>query len=142
MSAYGGITDLLLEHKKTREAGVYEVFKKGEDDWTRMLKAVKTEMLQLNETMFTDESLLNDVNHFIEQRINQAHSLLENLYSLRGHGHFSIQSHLDTVREMLASIGEAHMTKLLTLEDINAEFIDLTGWHAEEHQTLDEQILK
>ena len=29
VSAYGGVTDLLLEHKKSGEPGVYDLFEKG-----------------------------------------------------------------------------------------------------------------
>ena len=32
VSAYGGITNLLLEHKKTGEQGVYGLFASGEGD--------------------------------------------------------------------------------------------------------------
>lgn len=148
VSAYGGITDLLLEHKKTGEAGVYEIFKKGrdEEDWTQTLDTVRSRMLQLNAQMYDAQVLRDEADEFINQRIDQAHALLGNLYELCSHGHFSIKSHLETVREMLASIGEAHsafnLTKLLSAEGIDAEFIDLTGWKAKEQMTLDERILK
>src|SRR5690606_912711 len=60
------------------------------------------------------------------------------------HGHFELTAHLFTVREMLASIGEAHsawnMAHLLRRDGINARFVDLTGWQSQQVETLDEII--
>ena len=33
VSAYGGFTDMLLENKKTGEAGVYQLYAGSETDW-------------------------------------------------------------------------------------------------------------
>src|SRR5690606_16228516 len=63
------------------------------------------------------------------------------------HGHFQLDSHLATVREMLASLGEAHsawnLSRLLANEGVRTRFVDLTGWHADADApvpSLDERI--
>jgi aspartate kinase len=146
VSAYGGITNELLEHKKTGEPGVYALFTNNDDDaaWRTALHALRTLMQQINAELFDDEELLTRANHFIEQRLDDAESVLDNLEQLCEHGHFELEDHLLSVREMLTSIGEAHSawnaTELLRLEGINARFVDLSGWNANEALPLDEVI--
>ncbi len=146
VSAYGGITDQLLEHKKTGKPGVYALFTNDDDDasWRSALHALRTLMQQTNAELFDDEQLLADANLFIGQRLDEAEQVLDNLERLCEHGHFELEDHLLTVREMLASIGEAHSawntSQLLRLEGINARFVDLSGWSANEALPLDEVI--
>lgn len=146
VSAYAGMTDLLLNHKKSGEPGVYELFAASlnSDGWQKKLQAVKQQMLLINADLFTDQQALQDANQFIIERLEDAHSCLDDLQRLCLHGHFSLASHLNSVKEMLACLGEAHsaynMSKLLQLEGINACFIDLTGWQSDKHITLDERI--
>ena len=47
VSAYGGITDLLLEHKKTGRLGVYGLFAANEDgqSWREAMDVVREQML-------------------------------------------------------------------------------------------------
>ena len=62
----------------------------------------------------------------------------------RVHGHFQLRSHLQTVRELLASLGEAHSAYntvlLLQGEGLNARLVDLCGWDQPTPLPLDEQI--
>ncbi|WP_236632932.1 aspartate kinase [Endozoicomonas elysicola] len=145
VSAYAGITDLLLEHKKTGEAGVYSCFIDGEkeDAWLDMLGKLETRLLEINKDMFSGH-YLSQANQFIRQRIADAQTCMTSLHSLCSYGHFQLQQHLATVREMLASIGEAHSafnsTLLLKSRDINARFVDLTGWKTSEPLPMDEMI--
>lgn len=145
VSAYGGLTDKLLEHKKNGQPGVYALFANGvnDDSWLAALLELKQEMLNINETLFNDESLQR-ANQFITERIDNAQHVLGDLQSLCSHGHFAIEDHLATVREMLASIGEAHsawnMASLLQRDGVNAVFVDLTAWQTAEHTSLDERI--
>src|SRR5690606_39423145 len=50
VSAYGGMTDLLLEHKKSGEPGVYARFAEAEreDAWLDALERVRSAMLEKN----------------------------------------------------------------------------------------------
>ena len=146
VSAYGGITNLLLEHKKTGQAGVYALFANGvkDDSWKTALQTLKHEMFGINEDMFGAGELLQQANRFIGERLDDAKDCLTDLHRLCQHGHFSLDAHLSTVREMLASIGEAHsawnMAQQLQQKGINARFVDLTAWDSSKHMNLDERI--
>ncbi len=146
VSAYGGITNLLLEHKKTDQPGIYALFTDAEDEnaWRSAMVSLRDEFHALNSQLFAESDLLEVANTFINQRIEDAEMVLENLRNLCEHGHFELDDHLLTVREMLASIGEAHSAwntaQLLKRDGINARFIDLSGWRAAETRPLDEVI--
>jgi len=145
VSAYAGITDKLLEHKKTGQAGVYGLFAGSLEDkgWLVALDQVRSEMQEINTSLFS-EALLEQANAFINERLDDAEKCLSDLHSLCLHGHFELDAHLWTVREMLASLGEAHsawnMAHLLQQDGINACYVDLTGWHTDKHVSLDERI--
>lgn len=147
VSAYGGITNDLLEHKKTGELGIYSLFASSAQDesWQEAIQALKQKLYAINKGLFNDQQVLDRANHFITERINAAEECLTGLQGLCRHGHFSLAKHLETVKEMLASIGEAHSawntTELLKLEGINACFVDLTGWRANNHISLDQRII-
>lgn len=147
VSAYGGITNKLLEHKKTGQPGIYALFAGSMEDktWQDAIDALQAELHEINTGLF-DSELLLEANAFIDERINDARQCLLDLHSLCLHGHFALSAHLSTVREMLASIGEAHSAwntaKLLQRDGINACFVDLTGWQSDMHISLDERILQ
>jgi aspartate kinase len=146
VSAYSGITNRLLEHKKSGHPGIFALF--TEDDeasgWQGAMGALRTEMAALNHALFGDTPELAEANAFIGQRLDEAARLLDNLQALCRHGHFELEAHLLTVREMLASIGEAHSAwntaRRLQGEGINARFVDLCGWSSGEAQPLDQVI--
>lgn len=146
VSAYGGITDQLLEHKKSGQAGVYALFSSSveDDSWQDQLRQLQQNMVAINQSLFETGPMLDEANAFIQERLDEAERCLTDLQSLCQHGHFSLEDHLATVREMLASIGEAHSAwntaRLLQRDGVNACFVDLTGWQCKEHVPLDEQI--
>ena len=69
---------------------------------------------------------------------------MKSLHHLCTYGHFQLEEHLMKVREMLASIGEAHSAynSVLALRKagINARFVDLTGWHMDQPLPFEEMI--
>ncbi|MAT52730.1 MAG: aspartate kinase [Porticoccaceae bacterium] len=145
VSAYGGITNKLLEHKKTGQPGVYGLFANAnDDDWQVALDQLKDELNNINRELFTDDAVCIEADAFIDERLEETRSCLRDLENVCQHGHFALESHLKTVREMLASLGEAHsawnLAQLLRLEDINARFVDLTGWSTDAHLSLDDRI--
>lgn len=148
VSAYGGMTDQLLEHKKSGKAGVFAHFSSDEDagSWREALNCVRQNMFQKNAELFNSADAISKANVFIGERLDTAERCLEDLQRLCGHGHFSLEAHLSTVREMLASLGEAHsarnMAELLKEEGVNARFVDLTGWNADKSLGMDEHILE
>ncbi|KXJ50698.1 aspartate kinase [Neptuniibacter pectenicola] len=145
VSAYSGVTDLLLEHKKTGDAGVYSCFAEAEkeDAWIDQLEKVKAKLLAINERMFTGQDL-SSANTFISGRIADTERCMQNLHNLCSYGHFQLEEHLSTIREMLASIGEAHSAyntvKLLHQNGLPARFVDLTGWKQEQSLPVDQMI--
>jgi aspartate kinase len=145
VSAYGGITDRLLEHKKSGQPGVFALFRAdaGDDAWIQALEDLRQLMHDINAQWFQPDTLVA-ANHFVDCRIDQARSCLEDLASLCCHGHFTLSTHLQTVRELLASIGEAHsawnLATLLSADGVNTQFVDLTGWDDDQTFELDERI--
>ncbi|PHZ84581.1 aspartate kinase [Paremcibacter congregatus] len=146
VSAYGGLTDLLLENKKTGQPGVFGLFASSINDtgWQEALLKLRQRVYQINTELFGEGPLLDKANAFITARLDSSAQCLTDLQRLCRHGHFALDMHLDTVREMLASIGEAHsawnMAHLLERDGVNACFVDLTGWQTEEHHSLDERV--
>ncbi|WP_343232461.1 aspartate kinase [Motiliproteus sediminis] len=146
VSAYGGVTDKLLEHKKSGQPGIYALFAGSVEDqsWRLALENLRDELFIINAGLFPEPALLAEANNFIAERLDSASKCLDDLQSLCLHGHFALEGHLATVREMLASIGEAHSAwntaRLLQRDGVNARFVDLTGWQCEEHVSLDERI--
>lgn len=146
VSAYAGMTDLLLEHKKTGRPGVHARFLADdpEESWEDALDEVRDAMRERNRAMFARPGSRAQADRFVEERIEAMRSCLEDLDRLRGHGHFRLTEPLATVREMLAGLGEAHSahSTALLLRDrgVNAVFVDLTGWQQDRLSSLDERI--
>lgn len=149
VSAYSGITNLLLEHKKTARPGVFGLFANARDEaaWNGELAKVRKQLLEINHALFTSAMDRAAAKAFIEERLTAAENCLGDLDRLCRHGHFQLDSHLATVREMLASLGEAHsawnLSRLLASEGVRTRFVDLTGWHADPDApvpSLDERI--
>lgn len=148
VSAYAGITDMLLEHKKTGEPGVHALFAGSESEWAwgDAITDVGAEMRHINAEIFKDDEADRLVaDRFVRERIEGVRSCLLDLHRLCSYGHFNLNEHLATVREMLAGLGEAHSahntTLLLKRHGVNAVFVDLTGWRDESHPTLDGKIM-
>jgi aspartate kinase len=146
VSAYAGMTDDLLEHKKTGEPGVYALFASAEGGWawSDALSAVAAKMQARNGDIFADEGARLQADRFVRERIEGVRSCLIDLSRLCSFGHFQLQHHLLTVREMLASLGEAqsafNTVLLLNLHGVNARLVDLTGWREGAQYELDECI--
>ena len=144
VSAYAGMTDLLLEQKRSGEPGVYGWFVRNEDGWRDALERVREAMCERNATMFARSESLEEANRFVHQRIESIEACLGDLDRLRAHGRFSLKDQLVTVREMLAGLGEAHSAQstalLLRDRGVNAVFVDLTLWREDDPLTLDQRI--
>lgn len=148
VSAYGGITNELLEHKKSSSPGIYSLFSKDDDSWAwgDAISRVSQHMCEINKEF---EGLGLDVmqaDRFVKERIEGARSCLLDLTRLCSFGHFQLDEHLMTVREMLSAIGEAHSAHntYLILKDrgVNARFVDLSGWMETEQLSFDDTIKK
>ena len=146
VSAFGGITDLLLEHKKSGEPGVYALFANAENDhgWSQKLSDVAGAMCAAHAEVLdhpADRSLADD---FVKERIEGARSCLIDLQRICSYGHFRLSQHMNVIRELLSGLGEAHSafvtSLLLRRHDVAARFVDLSGWRGEAEVTLDERI--
>jgi aspartate kinase len=146
VSAYAGITNSLLEDKADGTPGVFSLYSQSDSEWAwgDMLSKVAGEMLDINARLFSDEGHRQTADQFVRERIEGVRSCLIDLHRLCSYGHFNLPEHLETVRELLASLGEAHSAHntalLLNKLGVNARFIDLTGWRDESRQQLDERI--
>lgn len=145
VSAYNNVTNWLLEHKKTKEPGIYQKFLKGEDYHSALDELLK-KLLEINKT-FTDIKLdFQAAENFITHRIEQAKNILRNLDNVLATGYVNKQNILLAAREILSSIGEAHSAfnavNILLNNSINAKFIDLCGFDDSEYLTIDDRIRK
>ncbi|MCP3968359.1 MAG: aspartate kinase [Lentisphaerae bacterium] len=144
VSAYGGITNLLLENKKTGEPGIYGKFAQGSNDWEGKLEETRDEMIKYNrsyESIGLDQQLADD---FVNERIEGIRVCLRDLMRLRTFGHFSAKDYLPATREFLSALGEAHSAfnsvEILKKHNVNAVFVDLTGWKETEFYSMEEAI--
>ncbi|HUD96339.1 MAG TPA: aspartate kinase [Woeseiaceae bacterium] len=146
VSAYAGITNKLLEHKKTGEPGVHALFAGSESEWAwgDAISNVSRDMQAVNKEVFDDKADRRVADRFVQERIEGVRSCLLDLHRLCSYGHFNLNEHLSTVREMLAALGEAHSAHntslLLQHYGVSATFIDLTGWRDDSDQSLDDRI--
>jgi aspartate kinase len=144
VSAYGGITDLLLEHKKTGTPGVYAKFASEDSTWSDSLELVRTEMLRINTTFKEIGLNIEKADNFVNERINGIKACLTDLVRIRSFGHSKHIDYLPATREFLSAFGEAHSAynsvQILKKNGINAKFIDLTGWKEPETLEFDTMI--
>ncbi len=146
VSAYGGLTDMLLEHKKSSKPGVYALFADSDSSWTwgDAITKVADRMCALNEKLVPMGLDLATADRFVRERIEGVRGCLMDLTRLCSYGHFQLEEHLMTVREMISAVGEAHSAhntfQILTSMGINARFIDLSGWMETESLSFDEKI--
>ncbi len=145
VSAYGGITDLLLENKKTAAPGIYGSFAAGDNrGWQEKLEATRAKMIELNRSFASIGLDQDKADAFVNERMDGARNCLLHLMQLRGFGHFNTGDYLPPTRELLSSIGEAHSafnsTLILQKHGINAVFVDLSGWKDRETGSMEETI--
>lgn len=146
VSAFAGMTDLLLENKKSGKPGVYGRFVADDtaEGWRNAIGLVREAVRDRNAAMFARTKSRAEADAFIEQRIRAVSACLEDLARLRSHGRFCVKEQLLTLRELLAGIGEAHSahSTALLLRDrgVNARFVDLTLWDQDDLRSLDQRI--
>ncbi|MGH8195564.1 MAG: aspartate kinase [Woeseiaceae bacterium] len=147
VSAYAGMTDKLLEGRKTGEPGVHALFADSESEWAwgDAISEVGSDMRQINAGIFDDIADRRTADQFVRERVEGVRSCLLDLHRLCSYGHFNLNEHLNTVREMLAALGEAHSafntSLLLQQQGVNGMFVDLTGWRNIAYRTLDDKIM-
>ena len=145
VSAYSGITNLLLEDKKTGAPGVYGYVSSDNPNWEQALDKVRAKMLEYNRSFENIGLNVKEANDFINDRLDGIADSLRDIMNLRTFGHFRPGDYLPSTREFLAAVGEAHSAfnsaKILQANGVNARFVDLSGWKSTESLTLDQAIL-
>jgi len=143
VSAYAGVTNLLLEHKKTGEGGVYAKFAER-GDYATALQALKHKLFQINAGFVEAGLPLDDANRFIEERVDSALDYLRSMNNVLASGYLARGEVLSAARELLASIGESHAAynsaKILEKQGYRASVIDLSGWGDARELTIDERV--
>ncbi|MBE9660470.1 aspartate kinase [Mucilaginibacter myungsuensis] len=143
VSAFSGVTNLLLENKKTAEPGVYHRLAQMQDFHKPLIDLV-AKLKEIN-TQYVDLGLnLAAADEFIEKHVADAQKYLENLSNILASGYVSRDNILQAAREILASIGESHsawnFTNILQNMGINATLVDLSGLHDNRPFTIDQRI--
>lgn len=146
VSAYSGMTDLLLEHKKSGAPGVFSLFAGAGNKWawTESLSSVAVAMQSRNAEIFDCQADRDLADNFILERIEDSRNCLIDLHRLCAYGQFRLDENLATVKEILSSIGEAHSAfntaLLLRKKGVAATCVDLTGWRDGRALNLEDRI--
>ena len=143
VSAFSGVTNILLEDKKTAKPGVYHRIVNNEN-FHEPLTEVVSRLKEINQS-YTSLGLDTAIaDAFIEGHVLKARAYLENLVNILASGYVSREGILQAAREILASIGETHsafvLTNILQNKGLNARLVDLSGFDDQRPFTIDERI--
>lgn len=145
VSAYNNVTNWLLEHKKSGEPGVYDLFEKSLD-YGSALDQVLEKLIAINHELEGIGLNIEEADRFITERIKQSRNYLLSLEEVLASGYISKHNILLAAREILASIGEAHSAwnsvNIIRNSGIRSTFVDLCGFNDAEYLTIDERIHK
>jgi aspartate kinase len=143
VSAYAGVTDLLLEAKKSKQPGVYTAFA-NHGPYAEALQGVKRRFFEINAGMKADGLDVAAADAFITERVDAVLEYLNSIADLLASGYVSRGELLSAARELLASIGESHSAfnsaNILERKGYTARCIDLSGWGDAKARTIDERI--
>ncbi len=143
VSAYSGITNELLEHKKTGMPGIYQTFVHNEPYEPAMLD-LQNRLCEINHGFRNLGLNTEKADEFIVNRIAFTVNILKSMDNVLGSGYVNRKEVLLAARELLASLGEMHSafnsTNILQNRGYNAAFVDLSGWKDRKERTIDERI--
>lgn len=143
VSAYGGVTNELLEHKKTGQPGIYQLFKE-QKNYPRKMLDLRDRLCEFNSTLASVGLDVDEANDFIGDHIDLAINILRSMDNVLASGYVSRKALLLAARELLASLGEMHSAfnsaNILQNKGYNATFVDLSGWEDSRQLTIDERI--
>jgi aspartate kinase len=145
VSAYAGVTNQLLEHKKTGEQGVYAKFATG-GDYASALEALTGKLKAINAELGPLGLDVARADAFIEKRMRELSAYLDSMRHVLASGYLRRENVLLAGREMLAAIGEVHSAfnsvEILRSKGVEATFMDLSGFDDDDPLTIDERIHK
>ncbi len=144
VSAYSGITNELLEHKKTGQPGIYQTFEHNEDCKPAM-EALMKKLCDINKGFEKIGLDVKAADEFICQRISSAVDILTSMDHVLASGYVNHGELLLAARELLASLGEMHSAfnsaNILSNRGYDATFVDLSGWQDSIERSIDQRIL-
>ncbi len=143
VSAYAGVTNALLEHKKTGKPGIYKLFEDQENYPIKMLELRDT-LFAINKGFQSAGLDVEEANAFIENRIDLAINILRSIDNVLASGYVTRRELLLAARELLASLGEMHSAfnsaNILKNRGYTTTFVDLSGWEDGRQLTIDQRI--
>src|SRR6056297_193002 len=146
VSAYAGVTDLLLEDKKNSEPGIYQSFINDDGTYKAKLDELNYRLTDINKK-FADLGLdIKEADRFIKKRIEHTKKYLDSMEEILSSGYIKETNIYSAAREILTSLGEAHSAYnshiILSNLGINSQFVDLTGFYDRTQLTMEERIKK
>jgi aspartate kinase len=145
VSAYAGVTNELLEHKKTGVPGIYARFASG-DNYGGALEALLEKLVAINQEQAPLGLDLAVADGFLQKRVRELKGYLDSMRHVLGTGYLRRENVLLAAREMLAAVGEAHSAfnavEILKKKGVKAQLLDLSGFDDDDPLTIDERIHK
>jgi aspartate kinase len=145
VSAYAGVTNDLLENKKTGAPGIYARFAHG-DDYHASLDALLGRLKQVNAGFASIGLDVAVADEFLDRRMRELRAYLDSMRHVLASGYLRRESVLLAAREMLAAIGEAHSAfnsvAILRAKGYQAQLLDLSGFDDDDPITIDQRIHK
>jgi len=142
VSAFSGVTNLLLENKKTKAPGVYQRLANRED-FRSELAAVADYLKSLNGQfgyLGLNAAVANDV---VDGEMKTALTYLDSAVTMLASGYLN-EGILQAAREILASLGESHsayvLSSILQGKGVNVHLVDLAGTMDSRPLTISERI--
>lgn len=145
VSAYAGVTNQLLEHKKTGEPGVYGRFAER-GDYASALVATAARLQEINAELAPLGLDLDRADAFLSRRMRELRAYLDSMRHVLASGYLRRADVLLAAREMLAAVGEAHSAfnsaAILNARGVRAYLMDLSGFDDDDPLTIDQRIHK
>lgn len=142
VSAFSGVTNVLLENKKTKAPGVYQKLAGG-GDYKTELSSVSAQLKELNKQYESLGLDLAAADAEVDRQIQTALNYLEGAVTMLASGYLN-EGILLVAREILASLGESHsayvLSSILKQKGINAHLLDLAGLTDARALTISERI--
>ena len=143
VSAYGGVTNELLEHKKTGKPGIYKIFAE-QGDYPKAMDDLKQRLRDMNKNYLDLGLDLEAADRFLSERMDASINVLKSIHEVLTSGYVSRQAMLLAAREILASLGEMqsayNSANILRSRGYQSTFVDLSGWGDDRELTIDQRI--
>ncbi|MCC8426334.1 aspartate kinase [Mucilaginibacter sp. UR6-11] len=142
VSAFSGVTNLLLENKKTKAPGIYHKLANNEH-YYEAVKELTAYLKALNKQYQPLGLNVPEADNFIESHVSKTLIYLESAVTMLASGYLN-EGILLAVREILASIGETHsayvLASILQTKGLKVALVDLAGFDDRRPMTITQRI--